>query len=186
MQSSIFKLLDCMNNNYYVYMQDKEQTCTGPKAREIIGVSDKRELLTLPDLSHTPWTYVFIQSTSRIRTLLEGTHFMFCKIIIIDIDSSTHDRLFSDVDGKPAIDERLRAIDKKYYRLEPVREECTIPDFVKTIEGVTYNPKLGYEFYEFTKPEYILYDQQVILMDKVLKLMNCMTMIYINRLNLAI
>ena len=63
-----------------IVLQDKEQRCTGSKARKIIGVSDKRELLMLPDLSTTPWKYVFIQSTSRVRMLCEGTHFLFCKI----------------------------------------------------------------------------------------------------------
>lgn len=63
-----------------IVLQDKEQRCTGSKARKILGVSDKRELLMLPDLSATPWKYVFIQSTSRVRMLCEGTHFLFCKI----------------------------------------------------------------------------------------------------------
>jgi hypothetical protein len=63
-------------------LKDKKQRCTGSNARNIIGVSDKRELLTLPDhdLSGTQWKYVFIQSISRVRMLCEGTHFMFCKI----------------------------------------------------------------------------------------------------------
>ena len=64
-----------MNN-----LQDKKHVCTGSKARNIIGISDKRELSMLPDLSGTQWKYVFIQSTSRIQMLREGTHFMFCKI----------------------------------------------------------------------------------------------------------
>jgi hypothetical protein len=58
-------------------MQDQKQKCTGPEARSIIGVSDiKRERMKLPD---TKWKYVFIQSTSRIRILSEGSHFMYCK-----------------------------------------------------------------------------------------------------------
>ena len=57
--------------------------CTGPTAREVIGINDKREFLTLPDLSGTQWKYVFIQSTSRIKTLLEGTYFIFCKITLL-------------------------------------------------------------------------------------------------------
>ena len=61
-------------------IQDEEKICTGPSARKRIGVSIKRERLTLPDLSGTPWKYVFIQSTSRIKKLPAGTHFMFCKI----------------------------------------------------------------------------------------------------------
>ena len=55
---------------------------TGPEAHEIIGVNDKRERSTLPDLSGTPWKYVFIQSTSQIQMLQEGSHFMLCKINI--------------------------------------------------------------------------------------------------------
>ena len=36
------------------------------------------------------------------------------------------------------------------------------------MEGLAnYNPGLGYGFYEFTMPEFISYDKQVILMDKV-------------------
>ena len=46
-------------------------------------------------------------------------------------------------------------------------QEYLILDFTKTIEGITYNPGFGYGFYEFTKPEIISYDKQVILMDKV-------------------
>ena len=60
-------------------MQDEKKICTGGEARAIVGVSDKREHLTLPDLSGTQWKYVFIQSTSRIKILPEGSHFMFCK-----------------------------------------------------------------------------------------------------------
>ena len=51
--------------------------------------------------------------------------------------------------------------------LNRVSKECTILDFGKTIEGVTYKPGLGYGFYDFTKPELISHDKQVILMDQV-------------------
>ena len=47
-----------------------------------MGISDKRELMILPDLSGTQWKYVFIQSTSRIRILPEESRFMFCKAAI--------------------------------------------------------------------------------------------------------
>ena len=61
-------------------MQDEKKVC---EASNIIDISGKRELLTLPDLIElrgTPWKYVFIQSTSRLQMLHKGTHFMFCKI----------------------------------------------------------------------------------------------------------
>ena len=68
--------------NYTQWLQDEQQMCTGHKARKIIGVSDKREKVKLPDLSNSGWKYVFIQSTSRIRTLLEGMFFMYCKLLL--------------------------------------------------------------------------------------------------------
>ena len=64
--------------NLYI-MQGKNRKCTGRKARNIIGVTDKREMIKLPDLSGTEWKYVFIQSTSRIKTLPEDSLFMYCK-----------------------------------------------------------------------------------------------------------
>ena len=71
-------------------------------------------------------------------------------------------------------DEKLSPIEEKYHvQLErvPLGQEYPILDFVKTkIEGVTYNPRLGYGFYEFTKPELISYDKQVIVMDQVFEL----------------
>ena len=62
----------------------------------------------------------------------------------------------------------MQLVDKKYRILKQVQEECSILDFVKTIEGLShYTPGIGYGFYEFTKPERISHDKQVILMDKV-------------------
>lgn len=54
----------------------------------------------------------------------------------------------------------------------PSDREYPVLEFAKTMapEGLAhYNPGLGYGFYEFTKPEFILYDKQVIMMDKVSK-----------------
>ena len=62
-------------------MQDERRICTGRPARKIIGVSDKRETIKLPDLSGREWKYVFIQNTSRIQILPEGTLFMYCKFV---------------------------------------------------------------------------------------------------------
>ena len=62
-------------------MQGKNRKCTGRRARNIIGVTGEREKMKLPDLSGTEWKYVFIQSTSRIKTLPEDSLFMYCKYI---------------------------------------------------------------------------------------------------------
>ena len=64
----------------------------------------------------------------------------------------------------------LKPVEEKYYKLKYVPEECALLDIAKAIEGVAYAPGLGYGFYEFTKPEYILYNKQVIVMDQVFKL----------------
>lgn len=61
----------------------------------------------------------------------------------------------------------LNIVDQKYYTLYPVVKECEIPEFVETIEGLSYKSGSGYGFYQFTKPELISYDKQVILMGKV-------------------
>lgn len=63
--------------------------------------------------------------------------------------------------------DNLKLIAERYYKLKNVPKEYLILDFAKTIEGITYNPGFGYGFYEFTKPEIIHYDKQVILMDEV-------------------
>ena len=61
----------------------------------------------------------------------------------------------------------LKIVGQKYYTLYPVEKECEIPRFVETIEGLSYKSGSGYGFYQFTKPELISYDKQVILMGKV-------------------
>ena len=63
--------------------------------------------------------------------------------------------------------ETLKIVGPEYYTLYPVSKECEIPKFVETIKGLSYKPGLGYGFYQFTKPELISYDKQVILMGKV-------------------
>ena len=66
--------------------------------------------------------------------------------------------------------ESLKLVDDKYKILTriPADQEYPILEFTKTIEGIpNYYPSLGYGFYQFTKPEYISYDKQVILMDQV-------------------
>ena len=70
---------------------------------------------------------------------------------------------FTDDDGNLLI----KLVDKKYYTLNRVLQECSTLDFGKNIKGITYKPGLGYGFYEFTKPELISHDKQVILMDQV-------------------
>jgi hypothetical protein len=67
-------------------------------------------------------------------------------------------------------EENLKAVELKYIKLKkvPGDREYPVHEFAKTMDGLSnYNPGLGYAFYEFTKPELIAYDKQVILMDKV-------------------
>ena len=67
-------------------------------------------------------------------------------------------------------EDNLKLVDHKYIKLKkvPVGREYPILEFAKTIEGLAnYNPGLGYGFCEFTMPEFILYDKEVIMMDKV-------------------
>lgn len=64
-------------------------------------------------------------------------------------------------------DKSLVIVPDKYYSLHSVTKACEVIDFVRGIPGLTYSTRLGYGFYEFTKPELISYDKQVILMDKV-------------------
>ena len=59
------------------------QICPDREARKIIGISDKGEKVKLRDLADTEWKYAFIQSTSRLKILPEGSLFMHCKSIII-------------------------------------------------------------------------------------------------------
>ena len=65
---------------HYLHIQDKTKTCTGSKAQEVIGFRDEQTPIEPPDLSGTNWKYVFIQTTSRLQKLPQGTHFMFCKL----------------------------------------------------------------------------------------------------------
>lgn len=69
-------------------------------------------------------------------------------------------------------DKTLKPVDDKYFtKLIRVPDDRVYPilEFTKTIEGIPdYYPRSGYGFYEFTKPEFISHDKQVILMDKVL------------------
>ena len=68
----------------------------------------------------------------------------------------------------PKLDEKkLEIVGKEYYKLHSVTEECQLSVFTATIQGLTTKCKLGYGFYQFTKPEFILNDKQVILMGKV-------------------
>ena len=62
-----------------------------------------------------------------------------------------------------------KVVDEKFYQIFGVAKECDVPKFVKGIPDLKlkYNSGLGYGFYEFTKPELISYDKQVILMGKV-------------------
>ena len=69
-------------------------------------------------------------------------------------------------------EENLKRVEDKYIKLKkvPGDREYPVLEFAKTMapEGLAhYNPGLGYGFFEFTKPEFILYDKQVIMMDKV-------------------
>ena len=52
----------------------------GPEARQLLGFRNKKQPVKIPE--SLKWKYVFIQSTSRIRKLLKGTHFIICKSII--------------------------------------------------------------------------------------------------------
>ena len=76
--------------------------------------------------------------------------------------ASSNDYIYRD-------NQKLQLVTERYYKLKYVPQECSILDFAKTIEGVTYNAGFGYGFYEFTKPEIIQYDKQVILMNEVCK-----------------
>ena len=73
-------------------------------------------------------------------------------------------------------DKSLKLVDDDYKKLIRVprpddQEYYPILDFIKlesvseVLHGKKYHPSLGYGFYEFTKPEYISRNKQVILMD---------------------
>ena len=151
--------------------------------------------MKLPDLSDTEWKYVFIQSTSRIRILSKDSHFMYCKCIQNNsynarawiqyritvtctgniVVGERHKNEQKASERLTATDESLKLVDEKYKKLirVPDDQEYPILDFtnLKSVSEVLpskkYHPSLGYGFYEFTKPEYISRNKQVILMDKV-------------------
>lgn len=65
--------------------------------------------------------------------------------------------------------QNLKVVPKENYKLFTVVKQCQIMEFVgEKSELKTYNPALGYGFFELTKPEYISYNHEVIVMDKVL------------------
>ena len=65
-----------------MHTQDKQSICTGSKAQREIGFKNKQRPIKLADLHDPLWHYVFIQSTSRLQMLTQGSNFMFCKFII--------------------------------------------------------------------------------------------------------
>ena len=66
------------------------------------------------------------------------------------------------------VDSEIKMVPEENYKLYSVENRCRVIDFVgKHADLEKYSPGLGYGFYEFTKPEFISYDKQVILMDKV-------------------
>ena len=67
----------------------------------------------------------------------------------------------------------LKIVGPEYYTLYPIEEECEILKFVENIKDLSYKSGLGYGFYQFTKPELISYDKQVILMGKVYMQCTC-------------
>jgi hypothetical protein len=77
-------------------------------------------------------------------------------------------------------DKNLKLVDEKYKKLirvpndqeYPILEFTNLKIFSEVIPGKVYHPSLGCGFYEFTKPEYISRNKQVILMDKVLAIHN--------------
>jgi hypothetical protein len=158
----------------------------GPEAQKLVGVRNKRKKIR-PDLSNTKWKYVFIQSNSRIRKLPEGSYFLFCKFVLaiatvgifIVLNNYFVDGQVEEADEKlspsrkstpspmsAAESDTLKIVGQEYYKLYPVEKECKIAKFVGTIK-VAYKSGLGYGFYQFTKPELISYDKQVILMGTV-------------------
>lgn len=51
----------------------------GSEAQRKIGFRSEQKPITLADLNDPWWHYVFIQSTSRLQLLEQGSNFMFCK-----------------------------------------------------------------------------------------------------------
>ena len=66
-------------------------------------------------------------------------------------------------------DQNLKPVPNRNYSLFTVSKACKVIEFRNAHQELnTYNPALGYGFFEFTKREYISYNQEVIVMDKVL------------------
>ena len=66
-------------------------------------------------------------------------------------------------------DQNLKPVPTESYLLFTVSKACKVIEFRNAHQNLnTYNPALGYGFFEFTKPEYIRYNRAVIVMDKVL------------------
>ena len=61
-------------------IQDRKSKCSGSKARKLIGFKDEHTPVRRSDLKGNRWKYVFIQSTSQLQILPEGSHFIFGKI----------------------------------------------------------------------------------------------------------
>ena len=62
----------------------------------------------------------------------------------------------------------MKMVPEENYKLFSVKKRCLVIDLVEEHEDLKkYSPGSGYGFYEFTKPEFISHDKQVILMDKV-------------------
>lgn len=108
-----------------------------------------------------------------------GTHFIFCEFVNsvvvhwhynnyynVDIaDEKQHKFLTSH--SRSILHDSLEKVGQDYYTLYRVTKECRLSEFATGIPDLMVKSRLGYGFYEFTKPELISYDKQVILMDKV-------------------
>ena len=88
-------------------------------------------------------------------------------VIILNIVDGMEDECTSQASSPRCAERKLHIVGKDYYKLYWVTEDCQLAEFTKNIPGLMHRCKLGYGFYEFTKPEYISFDKQVILMDKV-------------------
>ena len=65
-------------------------------------------------------------------------------------------------------DQNLKPVPNENYELFTVSKACKVIEFRNSHQKLnTYYPAFGYGFFEFTKPEYISYNREVILMDKV-------------------
>ena len=68
-----------------------------------------------------------------------------------------------------------KVVNEQYYQLYYVPQDCTttVKEFLEDRQ-LHYSLCLGYAFYEFTEPELIAHNKQVILMDKVTLLLTCL------------